>query len=419
MEKLIKCRNCKKKNLKKSFSLGNLSYSGKFAKNKQINIPKNYLSLLLCQSCGLVQLDRNFDPKYMYSDDYGYRSGINKTMRDHLISVTKDLAKRSNLKSLDMVMDIASNDATLLNSYKIKKLIKVGVDPILSKFSKEYKKIDHKINNFFSYSLIDKLKLKKKFTLITAISMFYDLKDPNKFLKDVEKVLDPKKGIFLLEQADLFSIIKKNMFDTICHEHLEYYSYEVINQMLKKNNLRIIDAKRNSINGGSIRFYITSKKSIYKINTKEINKIKNQEKKLKLNKITTYQKFFRKIFLQKKKLLFLLKKIKKNNNTICGYGASTKGNILLQFFGIDNYFLDHISDRNKEKDNCYTPGTKIKIITEKKSRNFRPDYYLVLPWHFKNEILEREKNIIKKGTKFIFPLPKLTIVSKNNPHLVK
>ena len=137
MEKLIKCRNCKKKNLKKSFSLGNLSYSGKFAKNKQINIPKNYLSLLLCQSCGLVQLDRNFDPKYMYSDDYGYRSGINKTMRDHLISVTKDLAKRSNLKSLDMVMDIASNDATLLNSYKIKKLIKVGVDPILSKFSKE------------------------------------------------------------------------------------------------------------------------------------------------------------------------------------------------------------------------------------------------------------------------------------------
>jgi len=411
MKKIINCRNCQKKKFYNIFSLGKLSYSGKFSNNSKINIPKEYLTLIMCKSCKLIQLDRNFNPKYMYSSEYGYKSGINKTMREHLSLTVKDLKKKVNLKNGDLVLDIASNDATLLNNYK-KNIIKVGIDPILNKFRSEYKKVDYKINNFFSYRSIKKLNLKKKFKIITAISMFYDLKDPNKFLKDVKKILDEKRGIFLLEQTDLYSIVKNNLFDTICHEHLEYYSYRVINDMLKKNNLRILDIKRNSINGGSIRFYISSSGSVYKSNKKFIKTIMNEENKLNLDKVYTYKIFYKKIILIKYSLLKIIKNLKKNSQKICGYGASTKGNILLQFFGINNKHLEHISDRNPAKNGHYTPGTKIKIVSEKESRRCNPNYYLVLPWHFKSEILEREKKLLYKGTKFIFPLPTIKIISK-------
>tara|TARA_B110000971_G_scaffold42335_1_gene41600 strand:+ start:5364 stop:6617 length:1254 start_codon:yes stop_codon:yes gene_type:complete len=414
MKKLTNCRNCKENNFKKIFSLGELSYSGKFSKNNKINIAKEYLTLVMCKSCTLIQLDRNFNPKYMYASDYGYRSGINQTMKDHLKLLAGNLSKRVNLKKNDAILDIASNDATLLNSYSMQNLIKVGVDPILNKFKKEYVKIDYKINNFFNYSLIKKLNIKNNFKIITAISMFYDLPDPNKFLNDIEKILDKKNGIFLLEQVDLYSIIKYNLFDTICHEHLEYYSFKVIEEMLNNNNLKIIDVERNLTNGGSIRFYISSKESIYKKNLKRINKIKMQEKLLRLDRAITYKKFFKRVINIKMNLLKIIKNIKKKNYKICGYGASTKGNILLQFFGIDGLFLDHIADRNPLKNNFYTPGTKIKIIEEKKSRSLNPDYYLVLPWHFKKEILKREKKLIKSGTKFIFPLPKIEIINKKN-----
>lgn len=411
MKKIINCRNCQKKKFYNIFSLGKLSYSGKFSNNSKINIPKEYLTLIMCKSCKLIQLDRNFNPKYMYSSEYGYKSGINKTMREHLSLTVKDLKKKVNLKNGDLVLDIASNDATLLNNYK-KNIIKIGIDPILNKFRSEYKKVDYKINNFFSYRPIKKLNLKKKFKIITAISMFYDLKDPNKFLKDVKKILDEKRGIFLLEQTDLYSIVKNNLFDTICHEHLEYYSCRVINDMLKKNNLRILDIKRNSINGGSIRFYISSNTSVYKSNIKFIKTIMNEENKLNLDKVYTYKIFYKKIISIKYSLLKIIKNLKKNSQKICGYGASTKGNILLQFFGINNKHLEHISDRNPAKNGHYTPGTKIKIVSEKESRRCDPNYYLVLPWHFKSEILEREKKLLYKGTKFIFPLPTIKIISK-------
>ena len=411
MEKIVFCRNCKSKNLKKVFSLGKLSYSGKFAMSSKINIPKEYISLVICKSCNLLQLDRDFNPKYMYSDDYGYRSGLNRSMRNHLKNIAYKLSSLVNLKKNDLVLDIASNDGTLLNSYR-KKILTVGIDPTINKFKNQYKKINFKVSDFFSYKKIKELKIKSKFKIITAISMFYDLKDPNKFLADVRKILDEKNGIFLLEHADLYSIIKYNLFDTICHEHLEYYSFDVMEKMISKNGLKIINVERNDINGGSTRFYISHENSKYKKNKKNINRIRNEELKMNLNNLETFKVFFKKINLLKKNLLNIIREIKNKGKTISGYGASTKGNILLQTFGIDSTLLDHISDRNIEKDNYFTPGTKIKIITEKKSRKLNPEYYLVLPWHFKNEILSREKKMINKGTKFIFPLPKIKIISK-------
>lgn len=404
--KVKKCRICKSTNIKKLFSLGDMCFTGKFPSINQ-KIEKKPVTLIICKNCELVQLGHNFDLKYLYGPDYGYRTGINKTMLNHVNNVVKNLSKKTQLKKNDLVLDIASNDGSLLKFYK-KNIITFGIDPILQKYIKEYEKINYKVADFFSASKITHLA-KKKFKIITALSVFYDAADPNKFIKDAKKLLS-KDGIFLLEFADLASIIKNKMFDTICHEHLEYYSTKVILNLCKKNNLRIFDIKKNDINGASKQYFICHLESKYKNNFKTIKKTLNFEKKLKLSDEKTFKHFINSINKSKNRLYKFLKKEKKSGKKIHGYGASTKGNVLLQYYKIDNKMIDFIAERNKNKFNLYTPGTDIKIISEVLSRFYKPDYYLVLPWHFKSEILAREKEIRKKGTKFIFPLPELKII---------
>ena len=406
--KIKKCRNCKNNNFLKLFSLGKLAFTGKFSKNKNTQIKKDFLNLVICTNCKLVQIDRNFNSKYLYGKDYGYRSGINLTMTNHLKETANKLSILTKLKAGENILDIASNDGTLLNSYP-KNSFTVGVDPIINKLSKFYNKRHLKINDFFSFKKLLQFKIKKKFKIITAISVFYDLKDPNSFLRDINKIIDIKNGIFLLEHADLYSIIKKNLFDTICHEHLTYYSSKIIINMARNNNFKVIDIERNNINGGSTRFYFAHKKSSYNEKKKKILRFLNDEKKTKLENVETFKKFYKKILRLKNSLNFFIDSLLKNKKIIHGYGASTKGNVLLQFYGIGRDKIKYIADRNIEKKNHYTPGTKIKIITEKKSRSLKPDYYLVLPWHFKKEILIREKKLIKKSTKFIFPLPEVSV----------
>jgi len=407
--KIKLCRNCNGKKLKKLFSLGKLYLTGKFLKSTK-NLKSDYLSLVICKDCKLVQLDRNFNMKYLYNNDYGYRSGINRTMRDHLKTTAVRLQKLSKIKKKELILDIASNDGTLLNFFP-KKFIKVGVDPLVDKFKKMgfYNNINFKYSDFFDYKIVkNKNIFKKKFKIVTALSVFYDLKNPNNFLKAVKSILD-KSGIFILEFADLYSIFKLKMFDTICHEHLEYYSIKVIKEMLEKNGLRLFDHGFNNINGGSSVFYICHYNSNIKTKHKKLKTILNKERKFGLYNILKYKSFFKDILKDKNNLTNYLKKIKKNKKTIHGYGASTKGNVLLQFFKIGSRYIDYISERNPQKYECLTPGTKIKIISEKQSRKIKPDYYLVLPWHFKKEILKREKNIRRSGTKFIFPLPELKV----------
>ena len=407
--RIKQCRNCKSKKLIKLFSLGNLCFTGKFSSIKD-DIKKKPVTVVLCKNCELVQLAHNYDLKYLYGPDYGYRTGINKTMTDHVKKITKTLAKKTSLKKNDLVLDIASNDGTLLNSYE-KSIIKFGVDPVLNKYKKNYKKIRYSISGFFSASKV-KEKTKKKFKIISALSVFYDLLNPNKFLRDVKTLLLPE-GVFLLEFADLASIIKYKMFDTICHEHLEYYSSKVIFNLVKKNDLRVFDIKQNFINGSSKQYYICHKDSKIRSKRKTITKTLKNESKLKLNKVKTFKEFIQKINFLKKKLNSKIKYIRRNNQNIHCYGASTKGNVLLQYFNIDNKKISFAAERNKNKYGLVTPGSKIKIISEENSRKMKPDYYLVLPWHFKKEILKREKNILRKGTKFIFPLPNFEIINKS------
>ena len=405
--KLKKCRNCQGKKLSKLFSLGKLSYTGKFPKNINTNIKKTELTLVMCNKCSLVQLNNNYNLKYLYGPDYGYRTGINKTMTDHMKNIMKSLTRKIKFKKGDCILDIASNDGTLLNFFD-KKLIKFGVDPLVNKYSKFYRKIDYKISDFFSAEKIIKKLPNKKFKVITALSVFYDINDPNLFFKDINKILDDN-GIFLIEHADLMSIVKQKMFDTICQEHLTYYSNKIIINMAKNNNLRVFDLRTNNINGGSTQYFICKNNAKYKTNYKTINKFVKKENTMKLTNKKTFLRFFNHINKMKRSTKKYIDKIVSQNKTIHGYGASTKGNVLLQYFGINRKHIKYIADRNPKKNNHFTPGTKIKIITESKSRRLKPNFYLVLPWHFKNEILNRERNLIKKGSKFIFPLPSFRV----------
>ena len=404
--KIKQCRICNSKSLRNLFSLGKMKFTGKFPKKNQ-RIPSGDVHLVICNKCSLVQLKDNFNLNYLYNKDYGYRTGINSTMRTHVKSVVDKISKKVKLQSGDYVLDIASNDGTLLSYYK-KSIKTFGIDPLVNKYRTDYKNINFKVSDFFSYKNICKVNKNIKFKAITALSVFYDIKNPKNFLKDIKKVLH-KDGIFNLEFADLKLILENNMFDTICHEHLEYYSVTVIKNLLNKVGLRIFDHYYNDTNGGSSSYYICHDNAKFKT-SKKITIILKDEKRIKINSPKTYKNFKERIDKIKNNLTNLLKKLKTQNKIIHGYGASTKGNVLLQYFNIDNKFLDCISDRNPKKDNCYTPGTNIKILTEAKSRSLKPDYYLVLPWHFKKEILKREKNIRRNGTRFIFPLPKLKII---------
>ena len=402
-----KCRNCESKLIANLFNLGKLRFTGKFPRFNE-KIPYGSLTLVICKSCKLVQLKEIFNMKYLYNKDYGYRTGINATMTNHVSHVVRALSKKSNIKKGDNVLDIASNDGTLLLNYK-DKILKWGIDPILNKFKNEYKSIDYKIANFFNYESIKNKKEDVKFKVITALSVFYDLDNPNKFLNDIQKILH-NDGIFYLEFQDLMLILKHNMFDTICHEHLEYYSFTFINRVLKKHKLRIFDHNYNDINGGSAAYFICHENAKFKSNTKKLNKVIKSEKNIKIEEVSTYKKFKKRIDKLKLELNTVVNKIIKKGQTIHGYAASTKGNVLLQYYNLNNDRIKFISDRNPRKKSFYTPGSNIKIITESESRKMKPDYYLVLAWHFKKEILLREKSIRKKGTKFIFPLPKVKVV---------
>ena len=401
------CRNCKNNQFSNLFSLGKMSFTGRFPKSFCHNVPKAYLNLLMCKKCKLVQLDRNFNLRYLYGKGYGYRTGINKTMTEHIKNTVKKCSALVNLKMKDHVLDIASNDATLLNFYP-KNVITVGVDPLVNKYKKHYNKINYKISNFFKIKDIEKIKIKKKFKIISALSVFYDLRDPNKFIKEIKKILDDK-GVFVLEHVDLYYIIKNNIFDTICHEHLGYFSSKVIINMIKKNGLKVFNHEFNDINGGSSRYYIAHKNSKYKVQD-SIKKVLNKEDKIGLHSKKTFDNFFKRIIRENKKLINLIAKIKSNNLSIHGYGASTKGNVLLQYCNIDSKLINCIAEVNKFKFNKFTPGTNIKIVSEKEAKLKKPDYLLVLPWHFKDHIIKREQKFLKDGGKLIFPLPDIEII---------
>jgi hypothetical protein len=401
------CRICNSDKLVHVLSLGEQALTGVFPKKGEV-VPVGELDLLWCQDCGLLQMKQSYDASEMYGENYGYRSGLNQTMINHLTEKIRDLEAFVDLQPSDMVIDIGSNDATSLKAYTVP-CTKIGIDPTGIKFFKYYTDDISLIADFFTAQKFNAIYGGKKAKIITSIAMFYDLERPGDFVKDVASILS-NDGIWHFEQSYMPAMLRATSYDMVCHEHLEFYSFKVVKDLLEKNGMRVIDVKTNTINGGSFAVTACRSDAKYKSNTPVINWMLAHESTLNLNILKPYVEFEKKVFRHRVELVGLIKALLDDGKVVLGYGASTKGNVMLQFCGITNKMIPYISEVNEDKFGCYTPGTNIEIIPESEAYAMRPDYFLVLPWAFKQNILEREKEYRKRGGKFIFPLPEIEIV---------
>ena len=405
---ISKCRISGSKNLIPVLSLGEQYLTGVFPKTTTEAITKGPLDLVWCPDSGLLQMKQSYDLGEMYGDNYGYRSGLNASMVRHLSQKVRFLEKLACPTDHDTIIDIGSNDATTLKAYSVKSK-KVGIDPTGKKFSEFYTDDLILLPDFFSAKLFQDALPNDKAKIITSIAMFYDLEDPNKFVEDIESVL-ADDGIWHFEQSYMPSMLRTNSYDTICHEHLEFYSFKVVMNILERASLRIVDVQMNAINGGSFAVTACKKNAKYVSNTPVIQWMLKQEDDMGLDTPKPYRDFEEKVFRHRKNLKELIEALVNDGKKIFGYGASTKGNVLLQFCGLSRAEIPYIAEVNEEKFGCFTPGTNISIISEAEARAMKPDYFLVLPWHFKNSILEREKDYLANGGKFIFPLPEIEII---------
>ncbi len=400
------------------FTLGDLYVSDFIKENESPRGGKVELKMMLEENTGAVRLEKCAPLDTMYGK-YWYRSGINQTMKNELKDITQNILSLVNLKENDIWIDIACNDGTLL-SFIPKNLIRVGIDPVDDSFKKESEKnADLIIQDYFSYEVFSKSKFSKsKAKVVTSIAMFYDLDNPEKFIQDVYKVLD-NDGLWVLQLSYTPLMIKQMAFDNICHEHIYYYSLFNLKNLFESNGFKIVDCQLNDINGGSFRVYaMKDVGDIKKFSTQpnrdvckfRVNSILEYEKTLKLDKEETWNNYFDDILKLKEETVDFIRSEKEKGKVIWGYGASTKGNTLLQYFGLDNTLIDGIAERSVYKWGLKTVGTNIPIYSEDEMRKANPDYLLVLPWHFINEFKQRENDFLKKGGKFIVPCPKFEII---------
>lgn len=415
-KKIAHCRICGNNMLIPLINLGEQTLTGVFPKTKSENLTAGPLHLVKCTPqgddddvCRLVQLDYVYSNEEMYGENYGYRSGLNKSMVNHLHDITREIMTRINLKEGDFIIDIGSNDGTLLSSYPAEqKLLLAGIDPSGAKFRKYYPSHVQLIPDFFSSAVVKNKFPAKKARVITSIAMFYDLEKPLDFVKQVYELL-ADDGIWVFEQSYLLLMLEANAYDTICHEHAEYYSLKQIKWMMDKEGFRILDIELNGTNGGSFKITVAKKQSLHASNEDRITKLLTKEIQIGLDTPVPYRVFEKKIKAHKDELCRLIRDLKASGKTIFGYGASTKGNVMLQYCGLTQKDIPFIAEVNEDKFGCFTPSTLIPIISEKEARDMKPDYFLVLPWHFREEILTREKAFMQGGGKFIFPLPEIEI----------
>ena len=345
----------------------------------------------------------------MYGDNYGYRSGLNQSMVDHLTQKVRYLERMVALRPGDAVLDIGSNDATTLKAYSKDGLRRIGIDPTGQKFFSYYPEDVKLVPDFFSAAAFRSASTVPA-KIVTSIAMFYDLESPVAFAREVESIL-ADDGIWHFEQSYMPSMLRMNSYDTICHEHIEYYSLAVVKRVLDAAGFRVIDVVMNNVNGGS--FAVTAAKAsngTLKSNQAVIDWLLEQEERMGLSTPRPYREFEERVFRHREDLSRLIRTLVADGKRVLGYGASTKGNVVLQFCGFTSAEIPAIAEVNPEKFGRVTPGTHIQIISEADARAMKPDYFLVLPWHFKEGILRRERDYLADGGKFIFPFPEIEIV---------
>lgn len=407
--KIEKCRICNNEHLVTVLDLGNQYLSGIFPKTIDTEMYKGPLTLVKCDEktggCGHVQLEHTFDLPTMYGQEYGYRSGLNASMVKHLQSKYEKIYNFLDLKKRDLVIDIAGNDGTFLGFFP-SELKLVSIDPTSKKFSKYYKEHVDYIPDFFSEKIYKSYFGNEKAKLITSFSMFYDLEDPCQFAREVNSVLDPDDGIWVLEQSYMPEMLRVNSFDTVCHEHLSYYGMRQLKYIMDNSNFKIIDFEFNDVNGGSISLVVANKESKYDEATKKVNDLIQEELNLKLDTLEPWKDFSFRIEQCKVEFWKLINQFKDQKLKIAALGASTKGNVTLQTWNVIPNDIQVVGDVNPDKDGSFTPGTWIPIKSENSVID-EYDVFVILPWHFKNFFINNPKF---KGKTLVFPLPNPEVV---------
>jgi len=408
-EKIEKCRVCGNEHLVTVLDLGEQYLSGIFPKEVDPEMYKGPLTLVKCDEteggCGHVQLEHTFHLPTMYGDEYGYRSGLNASMVKHLKEKKENICEFVSLNAGDIVIDIAGNDGTFLGFFS-DTLRLTSIDPTSKKFSKYYSKHVDYIADFFSKEVYDQ-KYTDKAKLVTSFSMFYDLEDPCQFAREVNSVLDPEEGVWVLEQSYMPEMLRVNSFDTVCHEHLSYYGMRQLKYIMDQSGFKIIQFDFNDVNGGSISMMVANKDSKYLECTEAIDKIIVNELGMNLDTTKPWDELEHRINSCKDEFWYYLNSFKEEGLKVAALGASTKGNVTLQTWGIGPDDIEVIGDVNPDKDGAYTPGTWIPI---KKEEDVIDEYdvFVILPWHFRLFFVNNDKF---KGKKLLFPLPEPKLVS--------
>ncbi len=408
VKRITQCRVSKSTNLISVLSLGDQALTGVFPPSKETPVTVGPLELVWCPDSGLVQLAHVYEPGEMYGENYGYRSGLNQSMVRHLTQKISHLERIADLKAGDTVLDIGSNDATSLKAYKTPSLNRIGIDPTGAKFRQYYTDDIKLVPDFFSAKNFDSVS-KQRAKIVTSIAMFYDLEDPVQFAREIAQVLAPD-GIWHFEQSYMPSMLRTTSYDTVCHEHVEYYSLQVVSYILAAADMKVIDVQMNGVNGGSFAVTAAHKASSRKANSSVVEWLLAQEERMGLGTPRPYREFEDRVFRHREDLRRLLIGLRDAGKKVIGYGASTKGNVTLQFCGIGPDLVTAIAEVNPDKFGHFTPGSHIPIISETEARAMKPDYFIVLPWHFKDGIIARETEYLASGGKMIFPFPEIEIV---------
>jgi hypothetical protein len=402
------CRLCGAPDLVTVLELGEQALTGVFPGSLDEDVSRGPLTLVWCSSCTLLQLAHSYEPTEMYGDDYGYRSGLNRSMQVHLARKARRLEAVVGLAPDDVVLDIGSNDGTLLGSYATTPLHRIGIDPTAARFATYYPSDTRIVPAFFSARNFSEVS-DAPARIITSIAMFYDVDDPVAFARDVRDCLAPD-GVWHFEQSYMPSMLRSTAYDTVCHEHIEYYSLATIRQILSQAELELIDVRFNRVNGGSFAVTAAHRDSAVPASRVLIDWFVSQERRAALDTPGPFRRFEERVFRHRADLTELIETLRVDGASIMGYGASTKGNVLLQFCGFGPEHIEAIAEVNEDKFGRVTPGSGIPIVSEAEMRGRRPDYLLVFPWHFRDGVIERETEYLEGGGRLIFPLPEIEIV---------
>lgn len=407
-KKISQCRICGNTQLECVLDLGVQMLTGVFPRERNAKVTTGPLRLVKCMggedTCGLLQMEHSYDLAEMYGENYGYRSGLNASMVAHLHGKVKRILGRIDLHAGDLVLDIGSNDSTTLQAYPAKGPVLVGIDPTGIKFNSYYPAHIDLIPDFFSAALVKQRFPGKKAKVVTSFSMFYDLEAPMAFMQEVHEILDAN-GIWVFEQSYMPTMLDTNSYDTVCHEHLEFYALSQIKWMADRVGFKILDVEFNDVNGGS--FSVTVAKGTGEPPIDAVQAILDAERARGLDTLAPYHAFAESAARTKRDLLAFLEKARNEGKTVAALGASTKGNVLLQYCNLTEKELPFVGEVNSEKFGCFTPGTWIPIIPEAELLAKSPDYVMVLPWHFKKFFVGNEKFA---GMNLLFPLPEVELV---------